>query len=209
MPAAMQGYWYSTLTGAIVGSLVSVGSGNQTVSIPSFGQAANCAYPTSSCLPDHLMLRLRAAVTGQPLISQVMLPAVLVGTSYSQTISAQGCSGSCTYEITTGNWPDGITMTPSGVVDGTPTVPTTRIVGITATDTMGNVSPEQRYWITVYAPISFDGGTAITEYVATGSIIGAWTKSPRATIRGGVPPIKCTISGSFTHTGLTVDTNMC
>jgi hypothetical protein len=209
MPAAMQGYWYSTLTGAIVGSLVSVGSGTQTISIPSFGQAANCAYPTSSCLPDHIVLRLRAAITGSPLMAQVMLPGVLVGSAYSQTVSALGCSGSCTYKITTGNFPDGITMNSSGVISGTATIASTRIVGITATDSTSDVSPEQRYWITVYAPVSFDGGASISMWLGTRS---SGPKSPRVSVRGGVPPVKCAItSGSFTNTGLSAHpgVNMC
>lgn len=189
-PAAMIGYWYSTLTGAIVGSQVSVSSGSQTVSIPTFGNAANCAYPTSSCNPDHLVLRLRGNVGGQPLMSQVMLPSLLQGASYSQTISAQGCVTSCTYAITTGNFPDGITMTTGGVISGTSSGPAgTRIVGVTPTDASNNVGPEQRYWIEVFAPISFDPGSTNTIWAAA----GAGTIVP-SVIRGGIPPVKCSAS---------------
>jgi hypothetical protein len=66
------------------------------------------------------------------------LPASVVSTPYSQTITATGgCSSSFTFSLTGGALPPGLTLSANGVLSGTATQPGDFSFNVTATDSCG------------------------------------------------------------------------
>ncbi len=66
-------------------------------------------------------------------VSPSSLPAAVVGTSYSQQLSASGGTSAYTYAVTTGSLPAGLTLTGDTII-GTPTSTSSQTFTITATD---------------------------------------------------------------------------
>ena len=62
------------------------------------------------------------AASQPPSLPGGALPAATVGASYSQQITVSGGQGPYTYFVTAGSLPAGLTLAPSGLVHGTPTV---------------------------------------------------------------------------------------
>ncbi len=102
------------------------------------------------------------------------LPAGTGGTSYNQTLTASGGSGSYTYSLSAGALPPGIGLSSSGVVSGTPTTAGTYNFTVSATDAHG-FTGSQAYTYTVNAPtISVSPATLPT---GTGGVVYSQTLS--------------------------------
>ncbi|MDR6785362.1 gliding motility-associated-like protein [Pedobacter africanus] len=79
----------------------------------------------------------RTFVINQPTVvtlAGISLTAATTAVSYNQTVSATGASGSYTYAVTSGALPQGLTLSASGTLSGSPTEAGTFIFDITATD---------------------------------------------------------------------------
>jgi hypothetical protein len=71
-------------------------------------------------------------------LSPASLPAGLAGTAYSQSFSASGgAEGPFRFVVTLGSLPAGLTLSPDGLLSGTPTVAGTSAFTVTATDAGG------------------------------------------------------------------------
>ena len=74
----------------------------------------------------------------------------MIGSSYSETISAVGGTSPYTYSISAGSLPDGLSMSSAGVISGTPTTAGTSTFTVTVTDNTGATGTQQ-FSITVVA----------------------------------------------------------
>src|SRR6185295_6819458 len=79
------------------------------------------------------------APLGCPVISLAppTLPQGTVGVVYSQQITASGGNGSYVFTVFSGILPAGLTLTPAGLLAGTPTTTGSSTVTIQATDGVG------------------------------------------------------------------------
>jgi uncharacterized repeat protein (TIGR03803 family) len=91
-------------------------------------------------------------VSGIALLPQ-SLPAATVGAGYSQTLSTIGGAAPYTFAVTAGALPAGLTLSPAGVLSGTPTAPGPATYTSTATDSTG-ATGSQVYTVTAY-PATF------------------------------------------------------
>ena len=83
-------------------------------------------------------------------IAPFQLPSGRVGTAYSATLTAIGCVGPCTFAVTGGPLPTGISLSSAGVLSGTPTAGGPFEIGVTATDAgAGNVTASHRYRLVI------------------------------------------------------------
>ncbi len=136
-------------------------------------------------------------------VNPATLPNGVVGTPYSQTVSAVGGTGPYTFTVSSGALPNGLTLNATtGVISGTPTAAGTFNFTITATDSNG--CPGSRpYSITMAgAP----GCPVITVNPATlpPGIIGTpYSQTVSAT--GGTPPYTFTVSSGALPPGLTLN----
>lgn len=159
-------------------------------------------------------------------VSPATLPNGTVATAYSQTVSASGGTGSYTFAVTAGALPAGLTLSPGGVLAGTPTAGGTFNVTVTATDSSafpGPYSGSQAYTLTIAPPTlvlpattlpgatlnvaysdsitGASGGTAPYAYAVTaGALPGGVTLNPANGALAGTPTALGTFNFSITAT---------
>jgi hypothetical protein len=88
--------------------------------------------------PKQLSLTIAPAPAPLTIQSAAQLPPGLVGTAYSQMLSAAGGSGQYTWALTGGTLPGGLTLATSGAITGTPTTAQTANFRASVGDTSGN-----------------------------------------------------------------------
>jgi subtilase family serine protease len=84
-------------------------------------------------------------------VTPASFPDAGIGGTYSQTLSASGGAGPYTYSVTAGTLPDGLSLSPGGVLSGTPTTLADYIFTVTAEDANG-CTGSQSYTLTVNNP---------------------------------------------------------
>jgi hypothetical protein len=83
------------------------------------------------------------------------LPGALGGSAYSQTITAVGGTASYTYAVTNGSLPIGMTLSPAGLLSGSPMAAGNFSFTVSATDSSTGTGPftgSQAYSLSVAAP---------------------------------------------------------
>lgn len=102
--------------------------------------------------------------SGGPVPVAKVLQGGIVGTAYSETISAQGGTAPYTFAVSLGSLPAGLNLnTATGVISGTPTTVQTADFTIQATDANSAVGSTD-FEIAVTAPVS--GGASNYGWVA-------------------------------------------
>lgn len=153
--------------------------------------------------------------TGVTGITPTSLPDGAVASAYSATLSATDCVGPCTFAVTAGALPAGVTLSSAGVISGTPTAGGRFKFTVTATDAgAGGLTASEAFSLTVGAPtiavtpttvpaatrgfaysqaFAASGGTGTYTYaLVSGSLPAGITLSP-AGVLSGTP----TVIGSF------------
>ena len=80
------------------------------------------------------------------------LPDGYVSQPYSQTIAALRTSGATSYSVTNGSLPPGLSLSPAGLLNGTPTTPGTYTFTVRLTDASA-LFAEQVFTLAVYAAV--------------------------------------------------------
>ena len=133
-------------TGVISGTTTSAATSNFTVTATdTVGATGSRAYSVV----------INAAIAVNP----ATLPVGVVGTAYSQSISAAGGNGSYTFGVSAGALPAGLVLnTASGLLSGTPSATGTANFTVTATDGLG-ATGSRAYSVTINAAITVNPAT--------------------------------------------------
>ena len=167
-------------TGAITGTPTTTATSNFTVTATD-GLAATGARAYS--------VTINAAITVNP----ATLPTAMLGTAYSQTVSATGGTGSYVFSVSAGSLPAGLTLNAAtGVISGTPTTAATSNFTITATDG-GGATGQRAFVFTVaatlaIAPPTLPNGTVGSAYSQTISATGGTAPYAFSISAGTLPP---------------------
>jgi Putative Ig domain/Bacterial Ig domain len=94
---------------------------------------------------DAYTLTVHPALT----IKTTSLARGVVGTAYSQTLSATGGSGSYTFSLLSGTLPTGLMLSSDGVLSGTPSSPGVFSISVAASDALGGSAPRVSFRISV------------------------------------------------------------
>lgn len=133
------------------------------------------------------------------------LPAGVIGTPYSQTITATGGVAPYTFAVTGGALPNGLTLDPtSGIISGTPTTAGQFNFIITATD--ANDCPGSRAYLLVIPVVPVCPFITVNPVTLPTPIFGQFY-SQTITATGGVPPYVFTVSTGALPNGLTLNAN--
>ncbi|MFY9226455.1 MAG: FG-GAP-like repeat-containing protein [Blastocatellia bacterium] len=159
-------------------------------------------------------------------ISPTTLPNSQVNTTYNQTLTASGGTAPYTFSVISGSLPTGLSLSPSGVLSGTPTV--TNIFNFTVqVSDANNCLATRNYVISIscaainITPVSLPNVIVNTAYptqtlVANGGIapynfaVSSGTLPTGLTLTAtGVLSGTPTSTGTFTFTVTATDTNTC
>ena len=130
------------------------------------------------------------------------LPTGKVGVAYSQQITASGGTGTIVFSVLSGTLPAGLTLTPAGLLAGTPTAvaPVSSTVTIQATD--GNGCPGVITYTIVIAAATCPVITLAPATLPNGTVGVPYSQT--ITGSGGTAPYTFTLTGGALPAGLTL-----
>ncbi|MGD0059075.1 MAG: putative Ig domain-containing protein [Verrucomicrobiia bacterium] len=136
-------------------------------------------------------------------VSPSNLPNATVSSSYSQTISASGGSGSYTDTVSAGTLPAGLSLSSGGVLSGTPTATGNSTFTVLATDTRTGCTGQRSYTLNVVCPTIILSPNGANPTVLTGGTVGT-TYSQTITASGGTGPYSYADTLGTLPTGLSL-----
>ncbi|MDB6120964.1 MAG: hypothetical protein JWO08_4745, partial [Verrucomicrobiaceae bacterium] len=178
----------NSTTGAITGTPTSVTSGTSGTSLSitaqdQYGCTVTQAYTLKIC-----------PVLG---FSPSTLATPVVGTAYSQTITAGNGTGPYTFTVSSGTPPTGLSLGTSGVLSGTPTSTTSKTFTVQATDANGCPGTIS-YTLTPVCPAV----TLSPSTVAVGTVSSVYSQSLSAS--GGTAPYTWSLQSGTLPAGLSL-----
>ncbi len=210
------GLTLNSSTGAIAGTAVAGGTYNFTVqATDSQGFTGSRAYSLAIGAPNIA-------------INPATLPQATVAAAYRQVLTAASGTAPYTFAVSAGALPAGMSLSPAGVLSGTPTGGGTYNFTVRATDSSTGTGPyagSQAYTLTVSAPalslspaslqapvagvaysqaFTAGGGTApYTFAVAAGTLPAGLSLNPSTGVLSGTPPT----AGTHTFTVRVTDSS--
>jgi len=185
-------------TGLTLNASTGVISGTPTASASPATTITVSVNDTNGCQgTKNITLQICPVVT----LSPATLTTPTVGTAYSQTLSASGGTSAYTYTVSSGALPAWATLSPSGVLSGTPnntTAATFTVKAIDANGCAGTLS----YTVTPVCPAisitptSLTQGTVGTAYSQTLTASGGTAPYSTWTITTGTLPAGLTLNAS-------------
>ncbi|WP_370677749.1 Ig-like domain repeat protein [Pleomorphomonas sp. PLEO] len=171
-------------SGTLGTGTISGGSASYSTSSLSYGtHAISAVYggdaDNDTATSNTLTVRVDAPTIS---VSPGLLPALVVGSAYSQTITASGGTGPYSYGVTAGTLPAGLSLTSSGTLSGMPTAVGAFYFNITATD--ANAFDGTR----AYSGSVGLATPAIGLSASSASIVVGTPVTLTATLSGGVSP---------------------
>lgn len=138
-------------------------------------------------------------------LSPATLPGGTVATAYSQTIVGSGGTAPYTFAVTSGALPTGLTLTPAGVLAGTPTTAGTASFTIRGTDANGCFATVAYSIVIAAAPAPPGTCPPITLSPATlpnATVGSAWSQTLSAS--GGTAPYTYGVTAGALPSGVTL-----
>jgi len=136
-------------------------------------------------------------------LSPATLPASSVGTAYSQQITASGGTAPYVFTLTSGTLPTGLTLTPTGLIAGTPTAAGTFTFTIRATDANGCFASIAYTLVITAVPPPGCPAIALNPPTVPDGTTGT-PYSQQFTGSGGTAPYVFTVVGGTVPAGLTL-----
>lgn len=133
------------------------------------------------------------------IINPAVLPDGHAGTPYNQVLTAMGGTAPYSFSVSAGGLPTGVTLSPTGVLSGTPTIVITFGVIITATAANG-CTGTRSYTVTINPPCP---AITITPTTLPGGFIGI-PYNQTLTATGGTAPYSFSVSAGGLPTGVTL-----
>ncbi len=208
-------YTYAVTAGTLPAGVTLNATTGQLSGTPSAGGAYSFTITATDAADSTGSMAYSGTVNPAIAVNPLTLAAGMVGTAYSQTVTASGGSGALTLSLS-GALPAGLTFNAStGVISGTPTSAGTSNFTITATDA-NSATGSRPYSITVSTPVTVDpatlpagtagtaysqtvaatGGTGPYTYAATGTLPTGLTLNASTGVISGTP----SVAGSSTFT---------
>jgi hypothetical protein len=133
-------------------------------------------------------------------VSPTTLPAAILGTPYSQTITATGGTAPYLFSVTAGILPPALTLTPAGLLSGIPNLLGNFSFTIIAVDAAG--CPGSRDYVIPVGPPACPVITVLPASLPAGVVGTAYNQLITAT--GGAAPYVFTVTAGAPPTGLSL-----
>ncbi|MBI4906336.1 MAG: putative Ig domain-containing protein [Acidobacteria bacterium] len=196
-------YTWTITAGALpIGIALSTGGAiaGTTTQSGTFQFTARVADSSTPPLTASRAFTLVVAQSGALTISTASLPNGTVGTGYPSTtlVSSGGTQTGLSWTVTLGTVPPGLSVSPAGVVSGTPNALGTYTFTVQVTDSAGGVATKQ-------FQIVVGGGTlTISTQSLSNGIVGSPYSATTLTATGGTGSYSWTLSGQ--PAGLSIST---
>lgn len=82
-------------------------------------------------------------------VNPTSLPSGVLGVPYNQTVTASGGDGTYVFTVTSGELPDGLVLSPTGSITGTPATAENATFTITAVETSSGCSGSREYFVVI------------------------------------------------------------
>ena len=188
------------------------GQATRTITVPVIGETApeanetffvNLSAATNATISDNQGVGTISNDDVPVTVSPGTLPNGMVATAYSQTITAAGGAAPYSFAVTAGALPAGLTLSPGGVLSGTPTAGGTFNFTATATDSSplpGPFSGSQAYTLTIAPPTITLPATTLA-----GGTLGAAYSASIAPASGGTAPYAYAVTAGALPGGLALN----
>jgi hypothetical protein len=187
-------YTSAIISGSLPAGLT-LGNGVVSGTATTLGTFTFTVRVTDSSSPPVTVTQAVSITVAAPLaILTTTLPGGQIGTAYSGTITASGGFGTVVFGLVSGTLPTGLTLTPQGLISGTPNAAASFIFTLAAVDSSADPQIAQQTYTVVIAP-------AVTP-VSLGpaslppATIGA-AYSQNFAVSGGTPPYTVTQTGAL------------
>lgn len=131
-------------------------------------------------------------------INETSLANGAVASAYSASLTLTGCTGPCTFAVTAGALPAGMTLSSAGVFSGTPTAGGNFNFTVTATDAgAGGITASQAFTLTVAAP-------TVTSASTLAAASRGFAYSQTLTGSGGTGPYTFALQSGALPAGITL-----
>ena len=195
------------------------GQTSRTITVPVIGETVpeanetffvNLSGATNATISDN---QGQGTITNDDVpvtVSPATLPDGTVAAAYSQTLTASGGTGPYSFAITAGAVPAGLSLSPAGVLSGTPTASGSFNFTVTATDSSGAPGPfagSQSYTLVSaaptlsLAPATLPGGTRTVAYPNTNLTASGGTAPYTYAVTAGALPGGLTLTGAGVLSG--------
>ncbi|MGV9009922.1 putative Ig domain-containing protein [Brevundimonas sp.] len=184
-------------------------TGSQVLYVPNVGYAGSDSFTFTATGPGGTSSPATVNVN-VTLPSLTLTPGALAngqrGQAYSATLVAGGGVGPYTYTVTAGALPTGLTLSPDGILSGTPQASGAFNINVTATDSSTGAGPfsiVRGYGLNIGAPT-----IALTPAAGAlpGATVGA-AYSGAVSASGGIAPYSFAVTGGALPAGLTLTSN--
>ncbi|MGN7963461.1 putative Ig domain-containing protein [Brucella sp. 22210] len=189
-------YSFTVSTGTLPNGLTLSPSGNLSGIVTSTGSSTFSIQVTDQAGQTATQSYSFTIIAPAFAFSPTSLPKGTGGVIYpATTVAASGGIAQYSYAVTAGALPNGLTLSPAGVISGTPSAAGTFPFTITATDTYG-VTGAQAYFMTIGAP-----ALSITPATLP-SGMGSETYNQTFTVSGGTAPYSFAIASGELPPGI-------
>ncbi len=193
------GYTYSVSVGALPAGLALNAASGLISGTPTAAATSSFTVRATDGMGSFGTRAYAVTIVAAPIVvNPTTLPVAIVGSGYSQTVSAAGGTGSYTYSISAGALPPGLALNASsGVISGTPTTAGANSFTITATDGNG-ATGARSYSVTV------NTGIAVNPASLPAAAVGA-SYSQTLSAAGGSGAYTFSIGAGSLPSGLTLN----
>ena len=176
----------NSATGELTGAPTTAGSPSLFVTV--LDQVTQRSTSGSFTLP----------ISAFAIVTNGVLPSGVVGSAYSQPLSAPGCAATCTWS-SGGGLPGGMTLSPAGLLSGTPTGTFTGTFSITASSSSTGSSTRQL--LVILSP-TFPALAIVT--ASFNDLVVHSMTSNFLNAQGGAPPYTWTLESGALPTGVSL-----
>jgi hypothetical protein len=192
-------YTYSISAGSLPVGLTLDASTGVISGIPTVEGVVNFTAQASDSKSNSGTANLSINIEGVVVVTTSSLPDGVVGQPYSQTLTATGGVPPYTWSLASGNLPPGLTLSPQGMISGTPTTLGSYTFTVQASDSENPPARGTSGQLTLH----IQGNLAIsTTSLPQGTVNIAYDTQVMAT--GGLPPYTWSYTGTLPP-GLTLN----
>ncbi|MEI6209510.1 MAG: putative Ig domain-containing protein [Desulfuromonadales bacterium] len=186
-------YTWSIITGTLPTGLTLAASTGIISGTPTAAGAASITVQVKDAANTIVSKPLTITVYALPSITTATLSAAGIGTAYSQTLTATGGKAACTWSVSSGTLPAGLTLAAStGVISGIPTTTGTSSVTFRITDANAKTATKALSITVSTTPPSIttttlNNGTVAVSYSQTLTATGGKTPYSWSRTTGSLP----------------------